>query len=264
MIKNFFQNLEHERVSYLLISGQAAVLYGAAAFSEDIDLWVHPSQENIGALLKALSKTGAVYYKLTPPVEPEYMLRGHGFHFRLPEEPDFYLDVMGRPPRVPDFDVCLADSVMMKTGWGLIPTIGLRHLVALKATQRIEDYPVISRLVLRYMEKLSSPTEDDYQWAIHNIYTVDELGALLGLFPQAKAVCTGDEVLMRFADETLLNGETGEDIRSAAETLLFDRARLMMRTDRAYWSSIIQELRDLRTRGILMPVGQPVSAPPRP
>ena len=42
MIRSFFQSLEDKQVAYLLISGQATVLYGAATFSEDIDLWVKP------------------------------------------------------------------------------------------------------------------------------------------------------------------------------------------------------------------------------
>ena len=43
MIASFFQSLDTHRVAYLLISGQATVLYGAATFSEDIDLWVEPA-----------------------------------------------------------------------------------------------------------------------------------------------------------------------------------------------------------------------------
>jgi hypothetical protein len=49
MIKNFFQSLEAGGVEYLLISGQATVLYGAATFSEDIDLWVNPKMPMQGA-----------------------------------------------------------------------------------------------------------------------------------------------------------------------------------------------------------------------
>ena len=45
MIANFFQSLERHGVEYLLISGQATVLYGAATFSEDIDLWISPTKE---------------------------------------------------------------------------------------------------------------------------------------------------------------------------------------------------------------------------
>src|SRR5690606_5914107 len=32
-----------QRVEWLLISGQATILYGAATFSEDVDLWVKPT-----------------------------------------------------------------------------------------------------------------------------------------------------------------------------------------------------------------------------
>lgn len=46
MIANFFQSLDRNGGEYLLISGQAAVLYGAATFSEDIDLWINPTETN--------------------------------------------------------------------------------------------------------------------------------------------------------------------------------------------------------------------------
>jgi hypothetical protein len=55
MMRSFFQSLETESVRYLLISGQATVLYGAAMFSEDIDLWIEPSKANIAALMNALA-----------------------------------------------------------------------------------------------------------------------------------------------------------------------------------------------------------------
>jgi hypothetical protein len=64
MIVNFFQNLDARHVEYLLISGQATILYGAATFSEDIDLWVNPSDENYRRLLTALGDSHARYYKL--------------------------------------------------------------------------------------------------------------------------------------------------------------------------------------------------------
>ena len=46
MIANFFQSLNVSGTQYLLISGQATVLYGAATFSEDIDLWINPTEED--------------------------------------------------------------------------------------------------------------------------------------------------------------------------------------------------------------------------
>ena len=68
MIKSFFHNLNFHKVKYILISGQAAVLYGAATFSEDIDIWVAPEIENWRNFLKILRKSGAKIYKLTPPL----------------------------------------------------------------------------------------------------------------------------------------------------------------------------------------------------
>jgi len=52
MIANFFQSLDRNRTDYLLISGQATVLYGAATFSEDIDL-TGQLQRRIGDLQQA-------------------------------------------------------------------------------------------------------------------------------------------------------------------------------------------------------------------
>lgn len=41
-MRNFFRSLTRRGVDALLISGQATVLYGAAPFTEDVDLWVRP------------------------------------------------------------------------------------------------------------------------------------------------------------------------------------------------------------------------------
>ncbi len=59
MIENFFQNLDRCEVEYLLVSGQASVLYGAATFSEDIDLWINPSTQNRDRLLECLRRCRA-------------------------------------------------------------------------------------------------------------------------------------------------------------------------------------------------------------
>ena len=63
MIASFFQSLNARGVEYLLISGQATVLYGAATFSEDIDLWINPTEENRDRLVATLRDCAARYYK---------------------------------------------------------------------------------------------------------------------------------------------------------------------------------------------------------
>jgi hypothetical protein len=76
-MRSFFRALERRRVRYLLISGQAAVLYGASTFSEDVDLWVAPVSGNWTRLLLALADRGARVYKLTPPITLAFARRGH-------------------------------------------------------------------------------------------------------------------------------------------------------------------------------------------
>jgi hypothetical protein len=85
MIESFFQNLKSGGAEYLLISGQATVLYGAATFSENIDLWVNPTAANAERFVAVLRSCAARYYKLTPPWTETWLARGHGFHFVLPE-----------------------------------------------------------------------------------------------------------------------------------------------------------------------------------
>lgn len=112
MIANFFQHLEQYGVRWLLVSGQATILYGAATFSEDIDLWVEPTEINLQRLLEALRASHASYYKLTPPVTAANAAQHYGFHFVLPEDPggEVFVDVMGRPPRVSGFEQALGKT----------------------------------------------------------------------------------------------------------------------------------------------------------
>jgi len=85
-MQSCFRALERHRVRYLLISGQAAVLYRASTFSEDVDVWVAPSAPNWSRLLEALGDCDARVYKLTPPLTLPYVRRGHGFHFTIPPD----------------------------------------------------------------------------------------------------------------------------------------------------------------------------------
>ena len=257
MIESFFQSLEREGVAYLLISGQATVLYGAASFSEDIDLWINPATANANALLASLHAVDATYYKLTPPLEEPYFLRGHGFHFYIPGTPEWYLDIMGRPPRVPAFDDAMAAATVMSTDWGDIPTLGIKHLAALKTTQRLGDYPIISRLVLCYMEGTRHPSEEDYRWAIENLHTIDELEEVLREHPAALAACETTQ-LHAFASRVKRGEPILDALRMDVERWLSERILTLRQADRVYWRGIIDELRELRRVGKLMPLGTPV------
>lgn len=258
MIANFFQSLNTSGVGYLLISGQATVLYGAATFSEDIDLWVEPSAANIDRFLGVLRGLGARYYKLTPPFTPGHLARGHGFHFLLGagEQPVF-LDVMGHPPRVGTFAEAELRACWMETEWGAVRTIGLRDLVELKKTQRLEDYPVISRLALAWLARPECRRErEDFAWALANIFTLPELAGLFMEAPEAVLVAEGFHPAIRdYARQVRELGDSEAVIEQAVRELLQKRIGELQLADRNYWRSIIAELRGLRAAGGLMPEG---------
>jgi hypothetical protein len=45
-MRSLFRAFEREGVRYLVISGQACILYGASQFTEDLDVWIQPTPKN--------------------------------------------------------------------------------------------------------------------------------------------------------------------------------------------------------------------------
>ncbi|MBI2901578.1 MAG: hypothetical protein HYY17_15450 [Planctomycetes bacterium] len=147
-MRRLFRSFERSGLEYLLISGQASILYGAATFSEDVDIWVRPSSSNVARLVRALASCRSRIHKLTPPLTPRWMRSGHGFHFVVPAVPSpIYVDVMGRPPRVGSFPASRKRANLLPTPWGRLPVVSIEDLVELKKTRRLSDYEVISNLV---------------------------------------------------------------------------------------------------------------------
>jgi hypothetical protein len=263
MIANFFQNLEARHVEYLLISGQATVLYGAATFSEDIDLWINPTGDNCRQLLAALRDSHARYYKLTPALTVEHLQRGHGFHFILPgdSESDAFLDVMGAPPRVGSFASTWASARLMDTEWGPLPTIGLRALVELKKTQRLEDYPIISKLAMTWFDQPESgQTPDELRWAIENIFTLPELRLFVEEHPAVLAALPPEAApaLQEFAQQIVAGLDESETSAAVVNAAMQQRMAELQYADRRYWRDIIAELKQLRTEGKLLVEGEKV------
>ena len=264
MIANFFQSLDRNGGEYLLISGQAAVLYGAATFSEDIDLWINPTETNRARFLASLRETQARYYKLTPPVTVEHLQQGHGFHFLLPGDDagDVFLDVMGNPPRAGSFASAAATARSMETEWGAIPTIGIQPLVELKKTQRLEDYPIISRLALAWFDQPGcARTAANFLWALQNIFTLPELAIFFAEHPAAIGVATEtfDQDVGEFGRQCLAGNEVAESVERRIGELFQSRMAGLQLADRQYWRGIIRQLKELRTAGSLMREGEVVA-----
>lgn len=259
-MRSFFLALDRRRVRYLLISGQASVLYGAATFSEDIDLWVQPRAENLTSFRQALADTGARIYKLTPPLRPDLARRGHDFHFLVPGAggPAF-VDVMGQPPRVGRFPAASRRRSDLETPWGTLPVLAIRDLVELKLTRRLADYQVVSNLVRVASRDRSAPPRATPRgltsWALRRMFEPEGLLELLATLPAARAAARR---LDRPALAPLLTGRGDPDL-AACQRLLAAEISERQDADRRYWRPIVAELSELRRTGDLLPEGEPVA-----
>jgi hypothetical protein len=261
MIANFFRSLEAHRVAYLLISGQATVLYGASVFSEDIDLWLEPTNENIERFVSVLRESQARYYKLTPRLNVENLGRGHGFHFIVPDERgEAFLDIMGKPPRVGEFAKSFQKARWMESEWGRLPTVGLKDLVEIKKTQRIGDYPIVSKLAVKWFDQPECvPSPVEWEWACSNIFTSDHLRELFERQPAAIAAAPRlPPALHAFAGALVAGDEVPVEIEDGISNLLQEQIQSLQRADRQYWRPIIDDLRKMRAQGELMPEDEPV------
>jgi hypothetical protein len=261
MIANFFQNLNASKIEYLLISGQATVLYGAATFSEDIDLWLNPTAENCDRFLTSLRACGARYYKLTPPFTPANLRRGHGFHFVLGDGGETaFLDVMGNPPRTSSFSAANEKACWMQTEWGEVRTVGIKALVELKKTQRLEDYPIISKLALAWFDQPEgAKTADGFIWALENIFTLPELMTFFVEHPEAVTVASEfDPKVADLGRQLQAAGDAAESLEQTVRELFQQRITRLQMADRRYWREIIGDLKVLRATGKLMPEGSVV------
>jgi hypothetical protein len=238
-MRRLFRSFERSGVRYLLISGQASILYGAAMFSEDVDVWIDPTDANADRFLGALAHLHARVYKLTPPLTRRNMLAGHGFHFVIPEQPvPIYLDVMGRPPRVGGFAAALRRARRMSVENQTIPVVSPEDLVKLKLTQRLADYDVISnlvRLVARDAPASGRARKRILRWAASNSFRAEDRQPWLRELGRTQSM------------ETCRRRIAREIARHQAQ-------------DRAYWRVRIGELRKFFRADTLLPVGTPVSA----
>ena len=230
-MRRLFRSFERFDVEYLLISGQASILYGAAMFSEDIDLWLRPSTANVRGFLSALATCRARIHKLTPPMTVRNLLAGHGFHFIVPATPlPTYLDIMGQPPRVGSFSEALRHSRTMKTDWGRVPVVAIPELIALKRTRRLNDYEVISNLVRVRLSEVERPGRKLLQWSAANSFRAEDRAEYLNRLGRPASV---DQCRTQVALELVKHQK--RDVR--------------------YWHRHLVELRRWRRDGTLWPEG---------
>lgn len=256
-MRSFFRRLDVERVRYLLISGQASVLYGGAEFSEDVDLWLDPAVANVAAFLDSLRAVRGTVYKLTPPLSHRHLRRGHGFHFLVPAHRGAfaYLDVMGRPPRVGSFASALRRATLIDSDWGTLPVVSIPDLVELKKTRRLADYDVITSLVRIRVRQQERVRRSLLRWALGNAFRVEEILWLLGLRGDSTELAreVGRPSVVALAKTPGRSGDA--DSYALAQPLIATEIAALQARDVAYWSPIIDELRVLHRAGRLLPLG---------
>ncbi|MBI2933894.1 MAG: hypothetical protein HYY16_19795 [Planctomycetes bacterium] len=261
-MRSLFHAFSRRRVRYLLIGGQASVAYGAATFSQDLDVWIEPTPRNVRRFLTALSDLRARVHKLTPPLTPRIMKRGHGFHFVVPlaGESPLYLDAMGRPPRVSGFRSARRRSKSIETPWGSLPIVSIEDLVDLKKTNRPADYDVITRLALIRLEGQDHPSRRRLRWALEHVFRAEDLWTFVSRYGAdldmpALRIHPAAALLHRIA----CAGKV-PDARAFASVArrLSRRVEALQDRGRAYWLPRIAELRALRSRGALLAEGTPV------
>lgn len=241
-IHKVLSTLSTHQVRYLLMGGQACVLYGAAEFSRDCDIVVLCESRNLSKLRAALDELQAATIAV-PPFEADYLLRGHAVHFRChaPEVEKIRLDVMARMRGVADFDeLWPRRTTIQHESNQPIEVMSLGDLVAAKKTQRDKDWPMIRRLVeANYAQHRDTRSDDRLQFWLLESRTPEMLIEIAARFPAATRSAVDRRPLLTEA----ISGS-----RQSLRSVLASEREAVEAADRAYWEPLRRELETLRHR----------------
>ena len=239
-ILKVLSTLTTRQVRFLLMGGQACVLYGAAQFSRDVDLAILADDENLARLQSALDELQATVVAV-PLFEARHLERGHAVHFRChhPGAAGLRVDVMSKMRGVEAFAVLWArrTTVADESGceWDLL---SLPDLVLAKKTQRDKDWPMIRALVeAHYFSARENPPAEAVAFWFRELRTP-------GLLIEA-ADRFGDQAMRVAADRPAVAAALAGDLTGTAR-LLSEEEQQERLLDEAYWKPLKAELEQLR------------------
>ncbi len=239
-ILKVLSELNQSEVLYLLMGGQACVLYGAAEFSRDTDIAVLSEADNLRQLTVALDRLQAEPIAV-PPFEAKYLLRGHAVHFRCrhSDAAGVRVDVMSVMRGVAPFSELWQRRTTLDYDAGMrIELFSLPDLVCAKKTQRDKDWPMLRRLVeSHFFRNRENPQPAQIAFWLRESRTVS---MLLDLARQDRPTVTAlleERPLLSFA----LQGNDAE-----LATALMEEEKAIREVDRAYWLPLKAELERLR------------------
>jgi hypothetical protein len=234
--------LTSHQVRYLLMGGQACVLYGAAEFSRDTDIVVLADPENLDRLAATLDELQAECIAV-PSFQREYLLRGHAVHFRCrhPDATGCRLDVMAVLRGVAPFpELWERRTTVELESVGRVELISLPDLVQAKKTQRDKDWPMIRRLVeAHFAQNQTAPSPAQVQFWLRECRTDAILLELVRRYPGEAAEAAKHRPLLAAAGSA--------DLQALHEALEAEE-RQERDADRAYWAPLRKELEELRHR----------------
>lgn len=228
------------QVRFLVIGGQACVLYGGSEFSRDTDLVIQAERKNLDSLRKALSELHAVSIAV-PELSLENLQRGHAVHFRCnhPDAIDMRIDIMSVLRNAPPFDILWERRTTLELENGISADIvSLPDLIAIKKTQRDKDWSHIRRLIeADYVATTKNPSIDKVRFWLSEARTPEILRELSLRFPEIKRESVSHRRLLR------LLPDSDDDILADA---LLKEEKICREEDRLYWKPLITELEQIR------------------
>lgn len=235
---------EEAGVKHLVVGGQAAVAYGVSQFTLDADLWVEPTARNLVRLRRALTALQA-RLRFLPPLQMRYLRRGHGIHFTVPHGSEtFYLDLLGKPPRVGSFADAWRDAMRVEWRGLVLRVVDVRRLVETKKTNRDQDYIAIQRLVeLVFNQARRNPGQQSaaVEWLLGELRTPRLLRTVARRWKSATEAMRG---VSRPAALLAASGASLESIQAALDREKADYQRANVE----YWKPLLRELRQIRRK----------------
>ena len=241
-ILKVLSELNESRVRYLLMGGQACVLYGGAEFSRDTDIVILAEADNLDRLTAALDQLQASRIAV-PPFEMDFLLRGHAVHFRCrhPAALGQRIDVMSVVRGVAPFtDLWQRRTTLEYDDGTLIELLSLPDLVAAKKTQRDKDWPMLRRLVdAHYFAHRDGAQPDQIAFWLRESRSPAVLRELASIHK---------EIAESMVDKRAAVASAIADDEAGIAAALASEEEAIREADRAYWLPLKAELERLRHR----------------
>jgi predicted nucleotidyltransferase len=155
--EEIFRELNKKKVDYVVVGGVAVVMHGVVRLTADLDLMVHLEERNLAKFVEVMNELG---YRPKVPVKAESFIDPENrrlwieeknmrvFSFYHPKKGIMLIDIFIDEPV--SYNKIKEDSVRMKMGNLLIPTVSVEDLIRLKEIsgrpQDIADIEALKRL----------------------------------------------------------------------------------------------------------------------